>query len=183
MEEDLYLKSLQTNELQLSLWNKISHYGIVLFLLFVSATLPIIHLVKYFQGDGPSFMSGEIWIIIIPFILSLLFYWLQKSRLKFEIVDTRLTHAELINLINTAGKKLEWSMVTSSEKAFIAKTNPSFFSGSWGEQITILFDKHRVLINSICDLDKRSSVVSFGRNRKNVDTLKESIEKANQGII
>jgi hypothetical protein len=178
MNEEIYHKSLQTNELQLSHGNKLSHYGIVVFSLFVSSLSPIIHLIKYIQGEGSSFISGEIWIIIIPFILCILFYWLQKSRLKFEIVDTRLTHAALISLIEVVSEKLEWQKVSSSSEAFIAKTNPSFFSGSWGEQITILFDKDRILINSICDLDKRSSLVSFGRNKRNVNTLKESIEQA-----
>ncbi len=64
------------------------------------------------------------------------------------------------------------------EKIIIAKTHPSIFSGSWGEQITILFDDDRILINSICDPDKKSSVVSMGRNKKNVSKLLEEINQA-----
>jgi len=178
MQEEIYYQSLQTNQLQLSLKGRLSHYSIVLFLLFVSALMPITHLVKYIQGEGSSFENGEIWIVIVPLTLCILFYWLQKSRLKFNIVNAKLTHTELINLIETVSKKLEWHKVSATYKAFIAKTQPSFFSGSWGEQVTILFDKDRVLINSICDLDSRPSLVSFGRNRENVTTVKANLHSA-----
>jgi hypothetical protein len=60
----------------------------------------------------------------------------------------------------------------------IARTSPGIFSGSWGERITIILDKNRVLINSICDPEKRSSVVSMGRNRKNCRTLINEIKNA-----
>ena len=60
----------------------------------------------------------------------------------------------------------------------MAKTHPSFSSGSWGEQITILFDNRTILVNSICDLDKKNSVVSMGRNKQNENTLINEIKKA-----
>lgn len=59
------------------------------------------------------------------------------------------------------------------------KSNPRLWSGSWGEQITILFYKNRVLVNSICDLEKQNSVASYGRNKENMAKLIEEIKKAN----
>ncbi|MDB5030399.1 hypothetical protein [Mucilaginibacter sp.] len=180
MTEEQYNKSINTQELQLTVSKKLSHFSIVLFCLFVCIILPVIHAIKYFQGDQSPFMSGEILIIIIPAIIGLLFYWLQKSRLKFKIITTSLTRANLIDIINLVGKQLEWSISHPSHNEVLARTNPSFFSGSWGEQVTVLFYGDEVLINSVCDLNKQTSVVSFGRNRKNVETLINAIKKADK---
>ena len=116
--------------------------------------------------------------MIIPAILGILFYRLQKRRLKFKSIDTKLTRDELGPIIEKVAKELEWTPFVNNKKIIIAKTHPSFFSGSWGEQITILFDKNRILVNSICDPDKRSSVVSMGRNKKNMNRLIKEITKA-----
>ena len=67
-----------------------------------------------------------------------------------------------------------------AENAIMAKTRPGFLSGSWGEQITILFDGNTILVNSICDLDMRGSVVPMGRNKKNMNRLIEEIKKASR---
>ena len=89
-----------------------------------------------------------------------------------------MTREELDPIFEKVAKELEWTLYVNNKKMIIAKTHPSFFSGSWGEQITILFDKNRVLVNSICDLEKRSSVVSMGRNKKNMNRLIDEITKA-----
>ncbi|WP_136668314.1 hypothetical protein [Flavobacterium sp. H122] len=88
-----------------------------------------------------------------------------------------MTREELDPIIEKVAKELEWTSYVVNKKMIIAKTHPNFFSGSWGEQITILFDKNQVLVNSICDPDKRSSVVSMGRNTKNMNRLIEEIIK------
>ncbi|NVK82676.1 MAG: hypothetical protein HWE21_00050 [Cytophagia bacterium] len=61
----------------------------------------------------------------------------------------------------------EWVIRTNRKNTIVAKSNPGFLSGSWGEQITVIINGQNVYVNSICDLDKRPSVVSFGRNRAN----------------
>jgi hypothetical protein len=183
MTEEQYCKSLETSELQLSFGGKLNHFGIVLLFSLTPILLPAIHLISYLQGEGTTFKEGEIWIMVIPMLLAFLFYLLQKNRLKFHVVNTALTWSEIMILIENVSKELEWHQVSSDKKVFIAKTNPGFFSGSWGEQITILFDRDRVLINSICDLNRRSSVVSMGRNKENVDTLIERIKNADPKAV
>jgi hypothetical protein len=91
-----------------------------------------------------------------------------------------LTREELDSVVEKVANELKWIPYVMDKKVIIAKTHPSFFSGSWGEQITILFDKNRVLVNSICDPDKRSSVVSMGRNKQNMSRLIEEIKKASR---
>lgn len=55
-------------------------------------------------------------------------------------------------------------------------TNPKLTSGSWGEQITVLIKGNRVYVNSVCDLNKRTSIVSFGRNKKNELAILQNIK-------
>ena len=169
--------SIDTGEMKLGTWDKFTHYGIVGFLFLIPSMLIFLHLKDYFQGTSRPFREGEIWFMIFPSILGLLFYRLQKSRLKFKSIDTKLTRDELDPIIEKVANELEWTSYVINKKIIIAKTHPSFFSGSWGEQITILFDKNRILVNSICDPDKRSSVVSMGRNKKNMNRLIEEIKK------
>ncbi|MDJ1497635.1 hypothetical protein QNI19_32145 [Cytophagaceae bacterium DM2B3-1] len=76
--------------------------------------------------------------------------------------------------------ELGWVPYLMDEEVIIAKTYPRLLSGSWGERITILFDNNKVLVNSICDPDKHSSVVLFGGNEKNETRLIEEIEKASR---
>jgi len=50
--------------------------------------------------------------------------------------------------------------------------------GSWGEQVTLIFSGKKILINSICDPDKKSSIVSYGNNKRNVENILEEIKKS-----
>ena len=178
MTEQQFEFSLQKNKLQLKFWDKFSHFGIVGFLLFIPLLFVFFHLRDTLNGTPKPMRDGEIYFLIIPTFLAVLFYKLQSDRLKFKEVFTNLTREQLTEIIEKVGDQLKWYPEKINKNFIIAKTHPSFFSGSWGEQITILFDTNRVLVNSICDPDKKSSVVSMGRNRKNVNTLISAIEIA-----
>ncbi len=169
--------SIETGEMKLGNWDKFNHYAIVGFLFIIPALFIFFHLKDYFQGTSRPFREGEIWFMIIPSILGLLFYRIQRNRLKFKSINTKLTREELDPIIEKVATELEWIPYVSNKKIIIAKTHPSLFSGSWGEQITILFHKNQILVNSICDPEKRSSVVSMGRNKKNMNRLIEEIIK------
>lgn len=177
MTDEQIKYSLHTGELKISNRDKFSHYGIVGFLLIIPTTFLFLFTKDYFQGTEKSIKEGEIWFIIIPSIHAFLFYKLQKKRLKFKSIETNLTRDELDIMIENVAKKLEWHPYFINERVFIAKTFPSFLSGSWGEQITILFDKNRILVNSICDPEKNSSVVSMGRNKEHINTFVQEIKK------
>jgi len=170
--------SIETGKLSLSFWGKINHYGIVLYSFLLSSIPIFLHLKYFILGIHKQLKPFEL-LFLIPLILGLLFYWMQKNRLKFKSIETNLSREELNKLIEKVAKELEWKETTSNDKVYIAKTDPGFFSGSWGEQITILFDQNRVLANSICRLDQHSSVVSMGRNRQNIETLIDEIKNTN----
>ena len=177
--------SIETGELKLSFWKTIKHYGIVFFLFSIPIMLMLFSLLfsylkDYIEGTPKHIREVEYWIIIIPIILGILFYRLQKKRLEFKTIETQLTRKQLEKIINRVANELEWIPYMATENAILAKTRPAFLSGSWGEHITILFDGNKILVNSICDLDMRVSVVSMGRNKKNMNRLIEEIKKASR---
>ena len=167
----------ETGNLHLSFWDKFTHYGIVLGigaipLVVVGAIL--INNTKHSKPVG-SFL---VLFAIVPSIVAVIAFILQKNRLKFEVVVTSLEQEKIEAIIEDVAKKLNWEFYKKNKEIIVAKTHPSFFSGSWGEQITILLDKNKVFVNSICDPDKRSSVTSMGRNKKNEKTLIKALKKA-----
>lgn len=180
MTEQQVDHSLQTNKLRLNFWDNVSHYSIVGFLSLIPLTVVFFHL-RYLLNSTPKPIGKvEIHFIIIPILLALLHYKLQSDRLKFKEVFTTLSRQQLHAIIEKVGNELKWHPQEINKNLIIAKTHPSFFSGSWGEQITIIFDTNRVLVNSICDPDKTSSVVSMGRNKKNENKLIKEIETASR---
>jgi hypothetical protein len=178
MTEQQIDQCLETKELKLSAWGKFEHYSIVGFLFFIPIVIIFFYIKDILGGNMSGFGGGIFLFLIVPSVLGILFYRLQRNRLKFKSVDTNLTRNELNNIINQVSLELKWTIITNNERIIEAKTFPSFFSGSWGEQITILFDNKRLLVNSICDPDKQSSVVSMGRNNKNINKLIDEIKKA-----
>lgn len=170
-------RSIETGELQLSSGQKFTHYSIVFFFTLIPLVWIAMIVYNYIIGKAPFFDEILMYFMTIPIILVLLFYIIQKRKLKFTIIETTLTRDELNSIIANVAQRLEWMTFNNNKSFYIAKTYPGFLSGSWGEQITILFDKNKLLINSICDPDK-ISIVSMGRNRTHVTTLIEEIKNA-----
>lgn len=169
---------IQKGELRLRKWRKLNHYLIVVFFIVVPFIVIFSHVLNYFNDNLRPVKDGEITFMVVCTILAVFFYWLQKRRLKFKVVETDLSRKKLGIIIEKVAKDLEWNIHQKSESLILAKTNPGFFSPSWGEQITIIFDENKLLVNSICDLDKRSSVISMGRNSRNMNRLIEEVKLA-----
>ncbi|RVU00526.1 hypothetical protein EOD41_11015 [Mucilaginibacter limnophilus] len=178
MNKDVYNESVKTGQLQLvGFWPNFSHFGLVAYLLFIPAAALLSNLIGYFQNSPFIFQERDLGMIIIPLILAIIAYIIQKRRLNFRLVQTNLSHIQLKEILKQTAKEHEWILISSTNYAYVGQTNPSFFSGSWGEQITILFYNNCVLINSICDPQKRASVASWGRNRKNEKIVIEKIKQ------
>jgi hypothetical protein len=177
MKKNQLEKSIITGKLPLSFLEFINHY----FIVFICFAGPLALIGKNtFTGSEP--IRNVIALSIIPGILGIIFTWLQSKRLYFEQLKTQLNHNELNRIIDEVADQLEWYIQIRTENYLIARTHPSHWSYSWGERITILFSQDRILVNSICDPKKRPSIVSFGRNHKNVSTLLKRIEKAEANI-
>ena|SRR5687767_709801 len=175
MDNDLIEKSVETGELQLEFWNKVTHFEIVLWSFGFAVFVPL--MVLFYQIYEPTSNKnyGVLWFSPIFAIVGLIFYFIQKNRLKLTSIKANISREEFDKIIEKISNRYRWQISTNTSKVIIAKTP---FSGkSWGEQVTVVFDGNVLLVNSICDPNKRTSVVSFGRNAQNVRLIIKRINR------
>ncbi|WP_124642924.1 hypothetical protein [Amniculibacterium aquaticum] len=156
-------------------WRYFTHFQIFYMVLIIPI---MIFLVKAFKFNNFHFSQNEFYLYFALGIVCALLYFMQKKKLKFKTIKINNSKEKILECIEKVAEKLKWYPEEITDEYIIAKTRPSFFSGSWGEEITIVFDGNKILINSICDPDKQSSVVSMGRNKKNVNILINEIKNA-----
>ncbi len=170
-----------TGRIKLSWLDLLTHYLIVIFLLQPLLFLSFFWLKHFLTGEYTGERTfKEMFLVQIPFIiLAVVFFFIQHKRLNFKQIQTSLSIDLIQILIKTTANELEWIPFINTKYYKVFKTYPKWYTGSWGEQITIIIDNDKVMINSICDPDKRASVVSVGRNRKNMRCLIEKIKNAN----
>jgi len=109
-------KSFETGRLQLSTRDKFSHFGIVFFLCIAPSVLLTLHLNAYLQGLDTSFKDDEIGIILVPLFLAIIFYIIQRERLRFRLVTTSLRWNDLMILIEQVEKESNWIRVSSNKR-------------------------------------------------------------------
>jgi hypothetical protein len=112
------------------------------------------------------------------------FIFIQTNGLKFKEIKIGYNEQEFSEAVDLTVKQLKWEIERNDNQIFRAY-RPWNWTASWGEMITIIKHEGKLLINSICDLNKRSSVVSWGWNKKNIETFKANllsvISKQNSG--
>lgn len=182
MEKERIRLMIETKKLKLKFSDLLTHYLIVLFLLIPFVLTLFSFVQKYILHNYKGVRSPkEMFFGTLPFgIVAIVFFFIQRNKLKFKIVETNLSKEKVKEIIEQTAKELEWYPEVINEKIIIAKTHPKWWTGSWGEQITIIFDKSRIMINSICDPSRKASVASMGRNRMNVNTLIQNIKTASR---
>ncbi|WP_203292487.1 hypothetical protein [Luteirhabdus pelagi] len=178
MKKALIRKSIADKKLKLSKRRWLNHFSIVAFFGLMLLTFIFFLSKKYYEGEITSLDSLAFWFLGVPLTLGIAFYYIQDRRLKFKVVKTRLSKVELNKAIKAVAEELEWHIEFKKNNVIVAKTHPGFISGSWGEHITILIDNDTVMVNSICDPDKKTSLVSMGRNRINENRLVEKIRQS-----
>lgn len=171
----------KTERVKLSFWDSFTHYFIVLFL-FLPLIFSLIDLVKFsLNGFSGVRTPQELFLVNLPFaFIGILFYYIQYNRLKFKVLTIDLPNDIIQNLIKNTAQELEWRPEINTKYFKTYKTYPKLITGSWGEKITIIIDNDRIMINSICDPEKRASVVSVGRNRKNMKVLIDKLNIASR---
>lgn len=143
---------------------------------FYAALLPVcfsgLCVYDWLMGESfsPQLFPG-VWIVLGFTLLALLFGQMQYRRLRCVRVTSSLSAEALVPQLTEVAFREEWTIDHVDDDCFLAHTNPSLWSGSWGEQIFVVFDRGQVWINSICDLNKRPSVTSFGRTSRHIRLL------------
>ena len=173
----------QTKRLKLNRWQILDHYFIVIFILII----PIFTLFSLFEiyvtdsYDGVR-TANELISTSFPWLIpAIVFYFLQKRRLRFREVKVEYSDQEFQGAIERTAKEYEWKIELNNKKIFRAY-RPWNWTGSWGEMITIIKDTDRLLLNSICDPNKTSSVASFGWNKRNIDTFLKNLVDVKKDI-
>lgn len=148
----------KSGRLLLSKWQLFWHYSIIPFLLI----FPIIRIIDIIKDQLPlNTLSIEYaWIIAAA-----VFYIIQKKRLRFREIKKAVDISSFMEAVEKTVKELEWDILSTKNDTIVAKSGFSW--RSWGEQITIIWEKDRILFNSICDPDNKPSVASFGMNKVN----------------
>ena len=114
--------------------------------------------------------------------LPILLYRRQRRKLDFQSLPTSLDKQGIYDRIYYLSVKYDWDVDHYGEDCIVAHTNPSFLRLSWGEQIFIVFDKGQIWVNSVNDLNKRTSICSFGYNKRNIRRIKEALDSDVQEV-
>ena len=150
----------------------LTHYGIVLFLLFI-VSLTAWSLIQIYVTDTYTGVrqASELIRTSLPFLfLALLFAFIQYRRLKFKEINVTFSDEQFQEAVERTAADLGWR-VDRNNKDFFRAFRYWDWTASWGEMITIAKDENRLLVNSICSPESMSSVASFGWNRKNIQTF------------
>lgn len=168
----------QTGSIKLFKWELFWHYSVVLFL-FLGPIFLVWDFIQYYQGtyDGVRSPHERVWITIPFGIMAIIFYFIQRNRLKFKTYAIKATADQFKEAFEKTATELEWS-VEQQDRGFIRAHRSWNWTTSWGELITIVREKDQVLINSICDPNAIFiSVVSGGWNKRNVKTFIKNLEE------
>lgn len=133
----------------------------------------VIDLFKIFATNSYAGLRSvnELLMVSLPFlVLGIAFIFIQKRRLTFKIIDIKYTNDQFDETVRRTVDDLNWKIEHNNKNLFRAYRG-SNWTGSWGEMITIIKEDNRLYLNSICDPNRMSSVVSYGWNKKNLKTF------------
>ena len=152
------------------------HYSIVPFLLITPLYTSIQVFRKYvlhnYHGRPIENLISIGYIWIVPAIL---FYFLQKHRLRFKEIPIALSGKEFYKIVGKVAEAFKWVVVYRSTNIMVLESGQSW--KSWGERITILKDDGLILFNSICDPGNKPSALAWGVNKENRERFEEEIRK------
>lgn len=150
-----------------------THYGAShLSLLFAVMFLSITGVTLYIDG---LFLSLAFWFAIACVPLAYVLYRMQRSKLKFQNLPTTLNKQAIYDCIYHLSVTYDWDIDHYGDDCIVAHTNPALWHLTWGEQIFIVFDQNQVWLNSVNDLNKRTSICSFGHNKRNIQRIKQAL--------
>ncbi|MEJ1238431.1 hypothetical protein WBG78_09890 [Chryseolinea sp. T2] len=167
----------------LEILDRLVHYSLAL-----TFGLPILCFVGYpllgqFELFGIS-SSIDIWVVVLPGIIlapiSLLFYFIQHEKLRFQFLRTATDVEDSKKMIRDIAREQKWAIRSFKDNVFTIKTNPGFINQSWGQHITIQIVNGGLLVNSIFDPNKGSWSITFNSNQKNIEQIRKLIsDRAN----
>ncbi|SEW21882.1 hypothetical protein [Chitinophaga arvensicola] len=175
MTKGEYKRAIATGEVQLSFREHVEHFDVIYILLFFDVLLGMYAAGLLFSNDQHK-LGVILFFMVFSTIIGLL-YWRQNSRLKLKSISTTLSKEEQRTIVERLGEEQKWLPYYLGDNAFKARAH-DVYSASSGEQVTVLFGKNKIYINSMCDLHFKASWISWGRNRKHMRLLLNRITEA-----
>lgn len=148
-----------------------AHYLLPIMLLYLPLFLAFITL----TGMASISTNVLLWIATVCVPVAFILFRLQYRRLFFRWRKTVLPPERIDALLRELAEQYDWTIDHMDRDFFVAHTHPAWWSATWGEQIFVAHDRGGIWINSINDLNKRSSIVSFGYTRRNIRRVTEAI--------
>ena len=148
-----------------------AHYLLPIMLLYLPLFLAFITL----TGMASISTNVLLWIAAVCAPVAFVLFRLQYRRLFFHLRKTELPPERIDALLRELAEQYDWTIDHMDRDFFVAHTRPAWWSTTWGEQIFVAHDSGGIWINSINDLGKRSSIVSFGYTRRNIRRVTEAI--------
>ncbi len=172
-------RSLEQKKLVLSGWAWFTHFEPVFGLAFIASLMPFFaayDLLTVGEVTLPDSVTRVFLFATVTPATAAFFLLIHRNReLRLTKVNTEKNWREITLAILRLAENNNWQVRNNTKKCIILRTHPRFWSGSWGERITILLEKDNIWVNSICDPEKRASLVSMGRNRQNIELCKKVI--------
>jgi hypothetical protein len=167
---------MRQKKVRLELMDGIIHYSLAIYF-----GLPVVFFIGYYISGKLGLFeissSIDISVVVIPVIvlipISLAFYFIQRGKLQFQLIQSSIGIEESKQLIREIAKEQKWGIRLFKDNVYTIKTNPGFVNQSWGQHITIEIVKEGLLVNSIFDTSKGSWLITFGSNQKNIDQIKK----------
>lgn len=122
-------------------------------------------------------------IALIFSIPTAIFYMTQKQKLQFRLVKTPVSQNEFKELIKEISGEYKWTIHSQTGNEYTLKTNPGFMNQSWGQHITMKLATGGILVNSIFDTNKRTWLITFGSNTRNINVIEKIIEGKTKGQL
>ena len=155
-----------------------THYLLPIMLLYLPLFLAFITL----TGMASISTNVLLWIAAVCVPVAFVLFRLQYRRLFFRWRKTVLPPERIDALLRELAEQYDWTIDHMDRDFFVAHTHPAWWSATWGEQIFVAHDRGGIWINSINDLGKRSSIVSFGYTRRNIRRVTEAIAAQEKDI-
>lgn len=176
MKKEWISTMTKNKRMKLTPAHTLDHYLIVLFLLipfqFPAWSLIEIAVTGTYSGRQTT---EEIASVALIFLVCIFFSFLvQYRRLLFKKITLTYSDEQFQEAVERTVKDLKWHIDLNNEAFFRAHRSWDW-SSSWGEMVTIIKGKNFLLVNSICNPDARSSITSWGWNRKNIHTFLEHL--------
>lgn len=147
------------------------HYLLPIMLLYLPLFMTLITL----TGMASISTNVLLWIAVVCVPVAFILFRLQYRRLFFHWRKMVLPPERIDALLRELAERYDWTIDHMDREFFVAHTHPAWWSATWGEQIFVAHDRGGIWINSINDLNKRSSIISFGYTRRDIRRVTEAI--------